>query len=55
MCSYIFTAEIFDTFLKCERKAYFKSSGQIGEPDELANWQREVRQEFRRICESRYR
>jgi len=38
-----------------ESKAYFKSSGPIGEPDELANWQREVRQEFRRSCQSRYR
>jgi hypothetical protein len=35
MSSRIITAEIFDAFLKCESKAYFKSSGQIGEPDEL--------------------
>ena len=55
MSSCIITAEIFDAFLKCESKAYFKSSGQIGEPDELVNWQREVRQEFRRSCQSRYR
>ena len=55
MSSRIITAEIFDAFLKCESKAYFKSSGQIGEPDELTNWQREVRQEFRRSCQSRYR
>jgi hypothetical protein len=51
----VITAEIFDAFLKCESKAYFKSSGQIGEPDELLNWQREVKQEFRRSCQSRYR
>ena len=55
MSSRIITAEIFDAFLKCESKAYFKSSGQIGEPDELTNWQREVRQEFRRSCQWRYR
>jgi hypothetical protein len=55
MSSPIITAEIFDAFLKCESKAYFKSSGQIGEPDELANWRREVRQEFRRSCQLRYR
>ena len=55
MSACIITAEIFDAFLKCESKAYFKSSGQIGEPDELVNWQREVRQEFRRSCQSRYR
>jgi hypothetical protein len=45
----------FHAFLKCESKAYFKSSGQIGEPDELAKWQREVRQEFRRSYQLRYR
>jgi len=55
MSACIITAEIFDAFLKCESKAYFKSSGQIEEPDELVNWQREVRQEFRRSCQSRYR
>ncbi len=55
MSSRIITAEIFDAFLKCESKAYFKSSGQIGEPDELVNWRREVRQEFRRSCQLRYR
>jgi len=53
-CS-IITAEIFDAFLKCETKAYFKSAGQTGEPDELVNWQREVKQDFRRSCQSRYR
>jgi hypothetical protein len=55
MSSRIITAEIFDAFLKCESKAYFKSSGQIGEPDEFVNWRREVRQEFRRSCQLRYR
>jgi len=55
MSSRIVTAEIFDAFLKCKSKAYFKSSGQIGEPDELVNWRREVRQEFRRSCQLRYR
>jgi len=33
----VVTDEIFDAFLKCESKAYFKSSGRIGEPDELVN------------------
>jgi hypothetical protein len=33
----IVTAEIFDAFLKCETKAYFKSAGQTGEPDELVS------------------
>jgi len=51
----VVTDEIFDAFLKCESKAYFKSSGRIGEPDELVNWQREIRQEFRRSCQARYR
>ena len=55
MSSCIITAEIFDALLKCESKAHFKSSGQIEETDELVNWQREVRQKFRRSCQSRYR
>jgi hypothetical protein len=29
MSACIVTAEVFDAFLKCESKAYFKSSGQI--------------------------
>jgi hypothetical protein len=55
MSACVITAEIFDAFLKCESKAYFKSLGQIGEPDELVDWQREVKQDFRRSCQSRYR
>ena len=34
MSSGLITAEIFDIFLKYKSKAYFKSSGQIGEPEE---------------------
>src|SRR6266567_822012 len=49
MSACVITAEIFDAFLKCESKAYFKSLGQIGEPDELVDWQREVKQDFRGV------
>jgi len=31
MSACIVTAEVFDAFLKCESKAYFKSSEQIGD------------------------
>ena len=52
MSACVITAEIFDAFLKCESKAYFKSLGQIGEPDELVDWQREVKQDFRGVSSS---
>lgn len=49
------TDDIFEAFLKCNSKAYLKSSGQSGDPSEPTDWQRKVREEYRQSCQSRCR
>jgi predicted RecB family nuclease len=44
----LITEEIFQAYLKCETKAYLKSSGVIGEQREFTDWERRLVEDFKR-------
>lgn len=44
------TEEVFQTFLKCETKAYLKISGVVGLQHELSDWKRFLDEDFQQKC-----
>lgn len=46
----LITDEIFQAFLKCETKSYFKSSGVVGGQQEFSNWEQKLFEDFKRVC-----
>jgi hypothetical protein len=49
------TCDIFEAFLRCDSKAYLKSLGQTGDASGITDWEREVRENYRRSCQTRWR
>jgi hypothetical protein len=49
------TRDILEAFLRCDSKAYLKSLGQTGDSSGYTNWEREVREDYRRSCQTRCR
>jgi hypothetical protein len=49
------TCDIFEAFLRYDGKAYLKSLGRTGDSSGYTDWEREVREDYRRSCQTRCR